>query len=99
MRSIKIFPLAAALALSAGACAAQQGSAAQPEPAQPGVESCRDSVTGSPAMPVQVMRETEQHYWPELPEREAYRLTMLQERLGAYLREGRPFPTRLDEFA
>jgi hypothetical protein len=88
---------AAVLCLSAAACAAQQGSTAQPNPAQG--EACRDSVTGSPAMPVSVMRESERHYWPGLIERQEYRLTMLQERLGARLREGRPFPTRIDDLS
>ena len=90
---------AAALALASAACAAQQVAPAQPDPSQPRAEACVDSVTGSPAMSVQVMRETERHYWPEPVPREEYRLSMLQERLGAYLREGRPFPTRMDEFA
>lgn len=89
---------AAALCLSATACAAQQVPPAQPDLAQQ-VEACRDSVTGSPAMPLQVLRESEQHYWPELAARQEYRLTMLQERLAAQLRAGRPFPERLEEFA
>lgn len=89
----------AALCLTAAACAAQQGSPAQPVPAGSRPEACRDSVTGSPAMPLSVMRESEQHYWPELVPRQEYRLTMLQERLTAQLRSGRPFPARLEEFA
>lgn len=97
---MKIALFAAALALPVAACAAQQSAAASaPDPSQPRVEACVDSVTGSPAMPVAVMRETERHYWPEPVPREEYRLTMLQERLGAHLREGRAFPTRMDEFA
>ena len=91
--------LCAALCLSAAACAAQQVPPAQPDPAQSQIEACRDSVTGSPAMPVSVMRESERHYWPGLVERQAYRLTMLQERLGARLREGQPFPARIDELS
>lgn len=90
---------AAVLCLTAGACAAQQSSSAQPDPALPQAEACRDSVTGSPAMPVSVMRESERHYWPDLVARQEYRLTMLQERLAAHLRAGRPFPARVDEFA
>jgi len=99
MGSMKIPLLAAVLVLSASACAAQRVVPAQPDPGEPRAEACRDSVTGSPAMSVQVMRETEQHYWPDPVKREEYRLTMLQERLGAHLREGRAFPVRMDEFA
>ena len=96
---MKRLACAAALSLTAAACAAQGASSAQPAPAGPRAEACRDSVTGSPAMPLQVLRESEQHYWPELVPRQEYRLTMLQERLGAQLRSGRAFPARLDEFA
>ncbi|HEU0080261.1 MAG TPA: hypothetical protein VFQ76_21620, partial [Longimicrobiaceae bacterium] len=63
---MKRFVCTAALCLSAAACAAQQGSPARPDPARPQIEACRDSVTGSPAMPVSVMRQSERHYWPEL---------------------------------
>jgi len=98
---MKTVLLAALLALPAAGCAAQTAPASAPAPAsaQAQIEACVDTVRGSPAMSVQVMRETEQHYWPDLTAREAYRLTMLTERLGAHLREGHPFPTRLEEFA
>jgi len=89
----------AALLVFAAACAAPSATPAQPAPLGPRAEACHDSVTGNAAMSVQVMRETEQHYWPELTARETYRLTMLQERLGAHLREGNPFPARLEQFA
>jgi hypothetical protein len=93
---MKTLLLALAVALpAAGACTAQQS----PQPRTAGVETCVDSITGSPAMSVEIMRQTEQRYWPELPAREEYRLSMLHERLGAYLREGHAFPTRVDEFA
>ncbi|HVG44671.1 MAG TPA: hypothetical protein VM890_08070, partial [Longimicrobium sp.] len=97
---MKIALLAAALALPAAGCAAQTSPAPAPA-ATPsaGVEACVDSVTGSPAMSVQVMRETERRYWPEPAAREEYRLTMLVERLGAHLREGKPFPASVNEFA
>jgi len=94
---MKTVLLAVFLALPAAGCAAQTTPA--PGPAQPRAEACVDTVAGSPAMSVEVMRQTEQHYWPDLVKREEYRLTMLSERLGAHMREGKPFPTRLDEFA
>jgi len=90
--------LFALIAITA-ACAAPSATPAQPAPAGPRAEACRDSVTGNAAMSVQVMRETEQHYWPDPRAREAYRLTMLQERLTAYIREGHYFPARVDQFA
>ena len=97
---MKIVLLAAALALPAAGCAAQTSPAPAPAPSTTaGVEACVDSVTGSPAMSVQVMRETEQRYWPDPVAREEYRLTMLIERLGAHMREGHPFPTSVNEFA
>jgi hypothetical protein len=96
---MKTVLLVAALSLSAAGCAAQTTPAPAPGPAQPRVEACVDSVTGSPAMSVEVMRQTERQYWPDLVARQTYRLTMLSERLGAHLREGRPFPSSVDEFA
>jgi hypothetical protein len=97
---MKTVLLAAALALPAAGCAAQTTPAsAAPDPAQPRVEACVDSVIGSPAMSVEVMRQTERRYWPEPVPREQYRLSMLSERLGAHLREGHPFPASVDEFA
>jgi hypothetical protein len=95
---VKIALSALAFALTA-ACAASQAVPAQPAPAGSRAQTCIDSVTGNAAMPVAVMRQTEQHYWPDPKAREAYRLTMLQERMGAYVREGHPFPQRVDEFA
>src|SRR5215213_2690645 len=96
---MKIVLFAAALALPAAGCAAQTTPAPTPGPAQPQIETCVDSVTGSPAMSVEVMRQTERQYWPDLMAREQYRLTMLSERLGSHLREGKPFPTSVNEFA
>jgi len=97
---MKIVRLAAAFTLSAAACAAQNPApAAPPAPSGPQAQACVDSVVGSPAMSLQVMRQTEQQYWPQPIAREQYRLTMLSERLGAHLREGHPFPVSVDEFA
>jgi hypothetical protein len=96
---MKLLLIAAALSLPAAGCAAQTTPAPTPDPSRPRAEACVDSVTGSPAMSVEVMRQTERQYWPELTARAEYRLTMLTERLGAHLREGKPFPTRMDEFA
>ncbi|MFL5538707.1 MAG: hypothetical protein ACJ8J0_06920 [Longimicrobiaceae bacterium] len=96
---MKILLLAAALALSAAACAAQNPAPVPPAPPGAQAQACVDSVVGSPAMSVQVMRQTEQQYWPQPIPREEYRLTMLSERLGAHLREGHPFPVSVDEFA
>jgi hypothetical protein len=88
-----------ALTLPLAGCAAQRTATAQPGPSSSRAEACVDSVIGSAAMTVQVMRETEQRYWPEPEAREDYRLTMLSERLGAHMREGRPFPASVDDFA
>jgi len=96
---MKIVLLAAALSLPVVGCAAQRPPASAPAPSGARAETCVDTAAGSPAMSVQVMRETERHYWPEPVAREEYRLTMLTERLGAHLREGHPFPTSLEEFA
>jgi hypothetical protein len=96
---MKIVLLAAALAFPVVGCAAQNPPASASAPSGPRAEACVDTVAGSPAMSVQVMRETEQHYWPEPQAREEYRLTMLTERLGAYMREGHPFPSSVDDFA
>ncbi|HEV7587921.1 MAG TPA: hypothetical protein VGO40_07290 [Longimicrobium sp.] len=96
---MKILLLAAALGLPVVGCAAQNPPAAAPAASQGRAEACVDTVAGSPAMSVEVMRETERHYWPELEAREEYRLTMLTERLGAHMREGHLFPSSVDEFA
>ena len=98
---MKILLPAAALALSAAACAAQNPPPSSPPPGASGAQAqaCVDSVVGSPAMSLQVMRQTEQQYWPQPIPREQYRLTMLSERLGAHLREGHSFPVSVDEFA
>jgi hypothetical protein len=98
---MKTVLLAAALALPVAGCAAQTrpAPASAPGPSQPRAEACVDTAAGSPAMSVQVMRETEQHYWPDPVAREEYRLSMLAERLGAHMREGHPFPSSVGEFA
>ena len=96
---MKILVLALAAVLpAAAACTAQQ--APHPQPVDPNRgEACVDSVTGSPAMSVETMRQTERQYWPEPVARAEYRLSMLIERLGAHMREGHPFPTSVNEFA
>jgi hypothetical protein len=96
---MKTLLLAAALALSAAACSAQTPAPPAPAPSGAQAQACVDSVIGSPAMSLQVMRQTEQQYWPQPIPREQYRLTMLSERLGAHMREGHPFPVSVDEFA
>jgi hypothetical protein len=96
---MKVLVLAFAVALpAAAACTAQQAPHPHPADASRG-EACVDSVTGSPAMSVETMRQTERQYWPEPVAREEYRLTMLIERVGAHVREGHPFPASVSDFA
>lgn len=82
---------AAALAAFAVPAAAQR--------APRDAEACRDTVTGNAVMTPAQLFADELRHWPDAGDRAEYRLSMLQERLDARVRNGSAPPQRLSDFA